>query len=390
MVSYVAYFAYTSSIRHPFFISDSDADQTALISAVVTYAANDAGTFDFSCLSKNKIAAKILSNTFDSTLITVNRIIDGVAECIFKGRPSSVKIDGNNVISVSCDGLLADTATIELVEEVYEGTPVTSYGNNPEGVFKWVLASIANKKLRTGSTATGFVTPGTCSVTGPAPSGLKLASGSGLSWLNKLREQWGGYFIPTYADNLAENVTLSWFSEATEISKQDIVYGLNLVDISTEYDATSVANAIIPIGKDNLMLDYVTNPTQSGAAYRLFGRGVFLYAKFANKTRWKVFHYDTITSKTDLLNAAKAELGLHQNPERITNIEAVDLAYLGDKNPFKLFSTVQVLSPMHEAVHRISGRYTITKLRIDMVDPTNCKAFVDGETKTLTALIKKE
>ena len=173
---------------------------------------------------------------------------------------------------------------------------------------------------------------------------------------------------------------------------QRINYGENLLDISTNSDATSIVTAIIPQGAklneidkasdDDSRLTIISLP-DGDMNEDVVKEGDTLYSKsgvsefgwiYANEkdTTW-----EDVTQVENLLNKGVESFATALKYTNTITITAVDLHASDDEiAAFRIYRHVLVNSKPHEH----EGQYRLTKLDIDILNPQNTKITL-GDTK---------
>jgi hypothetical protein len=221
----------------------------------------------------------------------------------------------------------------------------------------------------------------------------------------------GGYLCIRYEE---DGNYIDYLADFEDTNSQVIEYGENLVDLSSEADASEVYTAIIPLGKkigdidsetwyanhpyqqptkenskaeiyeSNLSLDYgwleqSANATADIARYKnvVYSKsGVekygWIYAP-PSETTW-----EDVSICQNLLN--KGVEYLKNTALKLTNtisIKAIDLNYSDDEiAAFKIYQKVKVKSTAHD----YEGEFVLSELEIDLQNPQNTN-IVLGDTK---------
>lgn len=191
----------------------------------------------------------------------------------------------------------------------------------------------------------------------------------------------GGYLCPRYE----EDGTYIDYLESFELTNtQRISYGENLLDLTSETDASETYSAIIPQGKDGLTIreiedgDITEDIVKSGDT--LFSRSAvesygWIYAP-VKETKW-----EDVTLPRNLLNKGIEWLvtqGIRL--ESTIEVKAVDLHFTdAEIRSFRIYRNIQVIS----AAHGFEAIYPLTRLDIDLIDPQNTKITVGTTMLTL-------
>lgn len=196
----------------------------------------------------------------------------------------------------------------------------------------------------------------------------------------KLIEPLGGYLVERYED---DGVYLDYLSELTELTMQDISFGVNLIDFEREIKGEDVYTGIIPLGakiKDdqgqetdervtiasvNGGLDYIVNETAAQQYGRIF----------------KTVTWDDVTVPANLLTKAQQTLSDAIKLSVSLTVTAVDLANIGKSmSAFKLGTSV----PVKSKPHNVDDYFLVTKLTLDLLKPENDQLVLGASFKTLT------
>lgn len=167
---------------------------------------------------------------------------------------------------------------------------------------------------------------------------------------------------------LTDYVYLDADTEANQVtSKQSIIFGKSLLDLTESINAAEIYTVMIPTGKDGLKLSegYIEN-----------AEGISKYGRI-----WHHEEFNDIEDEATL--RTKATEMLARNAGEITSIEvsAVDIHLLDSNTPnLKVGEYVPVLSP----VHGIDVAYICTAASIDICNPANTKYTLGVNPETLT------
>ena len=196
----------------------------------------------------------------------------------------------------------------------------------------------------------------------------------------------GGYLCIRYED---DGDYIDYLSSFELTNTQEIVFGENLLDITTDSDATETYSACIPLGAttDDVALSVASLPngniTTDIAKYgdtvysiSAMDRYGLIYAP-VSKTTWQ-----DITEAEELLNSGVAFLsdGKTLFTETV-EVSAVDLHFSAEQvQSFRIYRNVNVYSEPHGH----SGTYQLVKLSLDLHNPQNAKITVGSAQRTLT------
>ena len=179
---------------------------------------------------------------------------------------------------------------------------------------------------------------------------------------SKLIDLLGGYICIRYEE---DGNYIDYLEDFTDVATQEIAFSVNLLDLTSESKADTLATCIIPYGaKDetsgeaiditsvNDGLDYIEDPD-----------AVVKYGKIFEVVTW-----DDVTIPANLLTKAKAYLS---NKVKLSNkftIKAIDL-HLADETieSFKLGDHVKIFSKPHD----LNDKVLLTAYSMDLSDPAN-------------------
>lgn len=213
----------------------------------------------------------------------------------------------------------------------------------------------------------------------------------------------GGYLCIRYED---DGNYIDYLADFDLTNIQRVEFGENLLDISTDSDASATYSAIIPLGKklneiakesgnengttatdDKSRLTIVAEPNGeinedivkdgdtlfSKSAVAEYG---FIYAPTKDTT------WNDITRASNLVDQGVEYLVT--TAMKLTNtikITALDLHYSDEEiEAFRIYRYIYVNSKPHEH----EGRYKLTQLDIDILNPQNTKITLGDTTKSLT------
>lgn len=192
----------------------------------------------------------------------------------------------------------------------------------------------------------------------------------------------GGYLCARYE---ADGTYIDYLKSFELVNTQQIIYGENLLDLSSETDASVTYSAITPLGKDKLTIEELPDGNISEDIVKigdtLYSRSAvesygWIYAP-ARKTTW-----DDVTIAGNLQNNG-VEWLVTQGVRLSNTIEvtAVDLHFTDEEiRSFRIYRGIQVVS----AVHGFEATYPLTRLHLDLLNPQNTKITVGTTELTFT------
>ena len=217
----------------------------------------------------------------------------------------------------------------------------------------------------------------------------------------------GGYLCIRYED---DGNYIDYLSEFTITNTQDIDFGVNMLDLKHESDATETYSAIIPIGGEIEVQTTDENTDETAETEKktltieeladgditddIVKSGDTLYSKCAVSTYgWRYAPvsdttWSDVTEVQNLLTKGKNWLITQgMNLTDTVEITAVDLHFTDSEiRSFRLYRKINVNSLPYD----LDVTYDLTKLNIDLLNPQNTKIVV-GKTKlTLTDQNRQE
>jgi len=214
---------------------------------------------------------------------------------------------------------------------------------------------------------------GVCTVKDNNDYIVRSSTESPTTWseiTSKLVNNMGGYIRIRYED---DGNYIDYLADYTDTSTQDIAFSVNLLDLTTECKADSLATCIIPYGAQDETTGQRVNiaGVNNGVDYVSDPDAIARYGRIYEVATW-----DDVTIDTNLLAKAKAYLA---NKVRLTNkltIKAIDLHLSDEKiEGFKLGDYVRVYSKPHG----IDEKILLTSYSMDLLDPANSTITLGSE-----------
>lgn len=179
---------------------------------------------------------------------------------------------------------------------------------------------------------------------------------------SKLIDLLGGYICIRYEE---DGNYIDYLEDFTDVATQEIAFSVNLLDLTSESKADTLATCIIPYGAKDENSGEVTDITSvnNGLDYIEDPDAVAKYGKIFEVVTW-----DDVTIPANLLTKAKVYLSNKVKlPTRLT-IKAIDL-HLADETieSFKLGDYVNVFSKPHD----LNEYILLTAYSINLADPVN-------------------
>lgn len=354
-------------------------------------------------------------------------------DCIFFGRPLQIVRDWNNQKKVVCEGALAyfnDTVqpTKEYKKEtgvkktpLYTGEPYTDPDKYKDGFFNKII-EIHNDQLKKDANwdqtksifvgnidldnelvwrKTDFETTAECL------QSMCLDTNGGYFILRKeWNEDWQDY-----------KKVIDWYKQPPYGTGQEIIFGLNLLDINQDINGSDLCTVLYPTGDGDLTVRKATtrdwsnpyvidniDPTtglhyethlihEENSPYIIHKEG---YEKYGRVVKQKSFETngeeDTHENANELWQKAREWLN-EQNFDEVTiECSAADLHYVADQTPYredapgKLMLGQMVL--VNDSVHGVTRKLPIYKLSMNLDSGVKKITMGTPPKKELTDIIK--
>jgi hypothetical protein len=199
-----------------------------------------------------------------------------------------------------------------------------------------------------------------------------------------------GYFCIRYE---ADGNYIDYLQDFELTNLQRIKFGENLLDLSTESDASAVCSAVIPLGKKRKEIDENTDDDSrltieglpdGDVTEDIYKQGDMLISRSAKENygfivaKTKDTTWDDVTLAENLKTHGVEYLATKATKLSNTiTIKAVDLHFSDDEiEAFRIYRYILVESKPHGH----EDRYKLTKLDIDILNPQNTKITL-GDTK---------
>lgn len=310
------------------------------------------------------------SNLNYSTIKKLYPVISVVRndKTIFKGRVISDKKDFYNGKSVEVEGKLA------FFNDSY--LDPFSFSGSPAELFKMIIENHNSKVMDWQQFKVGIVT-----VTDPNDYIVRSSENVLNSW-DALKDKCfksslGGHIRVRYE---ADGDYIDWLADYDAVSGQSIEFAKNMIDLSSEVDATETYTAIRPIGAEvegvkidiasvNDGKNYIVNE-EKAADYGI------IYAPDSEAT------WEDVTLPENLLKKAKERLfGSFITLKETYEIKAVDLNLTNeDIEALDICEYVPVIS----RPHGINGNYLLSKADISIAEPQNSVFYLGSSRRTLS------
>ena len=312
-------------------------------------------------------------------------------QTIFRGRMTDDSRDFNNSLSVDLEGVMAyfnDSIIRPFVfPDSVQGAAAAS--NVIEFFLKWLIDEHNSQVQEFQRFKLGRVT-----VTDPNNYLSRAATDYTKTWdilKSKLFDsELGGYLCIRYEE---DGNYIDYLKDFELTNIQRVEYGANLLDISSESDASAVCSAIIPLGAKHKEIDNASDDdsrlTISALAdgeinSDIVKMGDTLYSKKAVEEYGFIYASTKDTTWEDVTQADnlrdKGVEYLSETGIKLSNtikITAIDLHYSdAEIETFRIYRYIAVNSKPHNH----EDRYKLTALDIDILNPQNTKITL-GDTK---------
>lgn len=395
---------YIVTIDGQFFFGTGKYDRPGyeLINPQVDLAVNAAGTFTFTMYPSHPCY-----ELTDNTKSIVQIVKDGEAEPLFRGRVLSTELGFYNEKKVICEGELAFLC--DTIQQNYD----YSEGESRKTIHELLSFFIQRHNEKTGIDNIHSFKIGIVNVTdGDNSNTDNLISAADSTFLNtyesiqqKLIERYGGYL---YIRHEEDGNYIDYLSSPSVTCSQKIELGENLLSFKKNIEADSLVTAVIPLGKKRMD----GGEERSGSRYNIGGwnasksvtdsKDIFqvtgkvggtttylncLYSQSAvEKYGWieKVLIFDDVVLPGTLVRYGESHL---KSMGKALSIEltAADLSGVNTEiDRFKIAQYVRVNSKPHNLENAL---YVVSKLSLNLTDPTANKICLGTKTATITGQI---
>ena len=395
---------YIVTIDGQFFFGTGKYDRPGyeLINPQVDLAVNAAGTFTFTMYPSHPCY-----ELTDNTKSIVQIVKDGEAEPLFRGRVLSTELGFYNEKKVICEGELAFLC--DTIQQNYD----YSEGESRKTIHELLTFFIQRHNEKAGIDNIHSFKIGIVNVTdGDNSNTDNLISAADSTFLNtyesiqqKLIERYGGYL---YIRHEEEGNYIDYLSSPSVTCSQKIELGENLLSFKKNIEADSLVTAVIPLGKERMD----GGEEGSGSRHNIGGwnasqsitdsKDIFqvtgkvggtttylncLYSQSAvEKYGWieKVLIFDDVVLPGTLVRYGESHL---KSMGKALSIEltAADLSGVNTEiDRFKIAQYVRVNSKPHNLENAL---YVVSKLSLNLTDPTANKICLGTETATITGQI---
>lgn len=333
-----------------------------IISPSVTKAKNKAGSFTFKIPPTNPLYGSLKKL---KSIISVYKD-DNI---FWKGRVLDERKDFNKIKEVTCEGELAFLNDVIIAPYDY-----SEKGMTINEFFQYVMDLYAKNCSGYRKIQPGYVY-NVDSDTRIYP--ISKTYENVLSTLSsKLIGVVGGVLVFRYQNGVSY---LDYYGHISDVIRQKIEFGKNLINLEEYVDATDVYTYLIPLGKQDDAGNYLDiSSVNSGLNYIYSKAGLELYGKIT-----KTVEYTDIEDATLLKQKAEAVLADAIKEATTITIKAVDLRVLDvDTDAIDVNCLVNVVSPPHG----INSNFECTEITFDLSNVANNEYTFGSDTKSLTEL----
>ncbi len=190
-----------------------------------------------------------------------------------------------------------------------------------------------------------------------------------------LLKQYGGYLQTRHNSN--GPTYLDWLKEPGSVSQQQIVLGVNLIDLQQKHESDELFTIFVPIGDSDLTIAQVNG----GNIGIEDADGIARYGKI-----YKTQSYSGITDASELLRLGQAYMSANYKPDKLSlTVKAIDMNLLdGSVDAIRVGSTVTVISEPHD----IHVSLTCISIEYDIQNPENNSYEIGDPSETLSQKTK--
>lgn len=345
------------------FSNNTPSDQVQIVEASLSLEDNSTGSLDFKVIP--------------SSDVTINRMKSKITvfrddEELFEGRAISEESDFMENVSYHCEGCLAYLLDTLQEPETYEGTV-------PEFLKKMVDSHNGkvsdDKKFVLGYVSTEY-TDKTVSVEINYDKTLDIIN----SVLTDSEDSdLKGHLYVRFQNGERH---LDYIKSGSNTNSQVVQFGDNLLDLSKNYDESSLSTVILPLGGEiEVEVDEETTETKridissvnGGSKYLANDELVSKYGRIE-----QLVEFDDITEPAKLLEQANLWFADQQFEEMELEVSVMDLHYRNpDLQPFHMLDNVRCVS----RYHGMDRYFPVTKMEIDLCNPDGTR-ITFNETKS--------
>lgn len=315
-----------------------------------------AGSLSFTILPSNPGYSEI--ELFATTITVLKN-----GEWFWAGRPISESTDFYNQKTIECEGVLAFLNDTHQVSYVSEGMP-------PLYSFIEYLLDFHNAKVGNNRKIyKGEVT---------VHDGYKkryTEYETTMEAFDDIIKDNGGHLMIRY-DSTDGKYYLDYLANWFDTTSQEIRFGSNLMDFTTEASRENFGTAIFPLGAELDDGSRVNiSSVNSGSLYLQDATAVSKWGYIEKK-----FEDTDITSPATLKSVAQTVLNEMISEDISLEISAIDLSMLDNTiEDIRLYDQIRVVSPYHD----LDSYFPVSSVSLDLAEPQN-DTFTLGEEESVS------
>ena len=175
---------------------------------------------------------------------------------------------------------------------------------------------------------------------------------------------------------------IDWVKDLTDTNNQPIEFGINLLDYSSDFDATEFATVLLPLGKTDSETELPLTITDVTGSDVIKSDAVATYGQIIKVQRWS-----DISDPYELYREAQTYLNNIQFNSLVIECSAADLhAMQPNYNLFQLGQQVHCISQPHF----IDREFPISKMTVNLDSAAKQITLGVIKKKTLTRITKEE
>ncbi len=195
----------------------------------------------------------------------------------------------------------------------------------------------------------------------------------------KLEETMGGYLLADYSGEVTK---LHYYADLPLINIQEVDFGRNLLDLTSELDNANTYTAILPIGSEGLTIEALPDGEIVAGIWK---QGRLIYSKEAEDAiGGRITHFEEwpdVTVATNLRRKAVELLtGEGVKTVQTITVRAADLGAVEDLPRFIVGRYVR----LNSAPHGFADLYPLMELQPDILDPANTEIVMGATVKAAT------
>lgn len=289
---------------------------------------------------------------------------------LFRGRVLNDEVGFHNEKKIECEGELA--FLLDSIQRPYD------YSGSIKG-FLELLVSRHNEQVE----AEKQFTVGEVTVTDPNDTITRASIDYADTWdvvNNKLIKLLGGYISIRHEDDINY---IDYLADFDMLSPQTVEFAKNLLDMKRKRKGEAIATALIPLGAK--LKDAEGNDTDERLTIADVNGGLdYIVDEEAVKEHTTIFTkqiWDDVTVASNLLRKGKEYLASLITVTETIELSAADLATIDSTvTSFHIGTYVKVTSNPHG----IDQNFLVSKLSIDLLNPTANKLTLGGIIESFT------